>query len=641
LIRPENESRSPRAARAGSDRYALTRVWTFNLALAVLVGTSYVQRVIENAPAHVLAFALLGLISSLFTISLVPAGLLWSLAGTRGFAWLQAVVWMLFQMGLFIDTAIHRLFGYHFNSAAMNLFVTSGSEDSYRLGPAVFVPGFALAAGLVVLERVAHHLARTRAHLVLPGASGLRRGLLTLGIAMAVVIGVEKTLYAHAEVTLDRQLTAASQVLPLYPRLSVVPLLPESLRERLPELPAVRLGDEARPLDWPRAWPRPAADGPRPDIVVLVIDSWRGDALDGEVTPCMQRAAASALRFDDHLSGGNGTRFGVFSMLYGLHGSYWWSVLEQRRSPVLLDVLAELGYRVEVYSAASMDFPEFRSTAWSRFQADVHDEFGAVGPAERDRRLATAAIERWRTRAPFEERAPTFTFLLLDSAHQAYDFPEDDAPFRPYAEALDYFEMSNSQSPELVERVRNRYLNGLHHADRVAGRLIDELERSDAFAHTLLMVTGDHGEEFCENGYWGHTGNFTREQVAVPLFVRGPGIAPGVEARPTSHLDIPATQLEYLGADPAGRADWTLGESLFDPPARRRRVVASWTEVGVFSEVGLLRVPRSEAYAGGVSVWSHRWRPLEDQTAAFAALSGELERLDEECNRFLVPPAKP
>lgn len=611
----------------------------FNLALAVLVGTSYVQRVIEDAPGHVMAFAFLGLVSSLFTISLLPAGLLWALAGTRGFAWTQAVAWMLFQMGLFIDTRIHRLFGYHFNSAAMNLFVTSGSEDSYRLGPAVFVPGFALAAALLVLQRVAHHLAHTRAHLVLPGAGGLRRGVLSVGIAMAVVIGVEKSLYAHAEVTLDRQLTSASQALPLYPRLSLVPLLPESLRMRLPELPQVRLDDETRALDWPRAWPDPAADGPRPDIVVLVIDSWRGDALDGAVTPRMQAAAASALRFDDHLSGGNGTRFGVFSMLYGLHGSYWWSVLEQRRSPVLLDVLAELGYQVEVYSAASMDFPEFKSTAWSRFVDGVHDEFGAVGPAERDRRLAAAAIERWRSRAPFGERAPTFTFLLLDSAHQAYDFPADDAPFQPYAETLDYFEMSNSQAPELVERVRNRYLNGLHHADRVAGTLLDELERARAFEHTLLFVTGDHGEEFCENGFWGHTGNFTREQVAVPLFVRGPGIQPGVETRPTSHLDLPATILEYLGADAALRDAWTLGENLFEPLAERRRVVASWTEVGVFSEVGLLRVPRSRAYAGATSVWSHDWRPLEDQTSAFAALSGELERLDEECNRFLAPVA--
>ena len=140
---------------------------------------------------------------------------------------------------------------------------------------------------------------------------------------MAVVIGVEKTLYAHAEVTLDRQLTAASQVLPLYPRLSVVPLLPDALRDRLPELPEVHLGEEARPLAWPRTWPRPAADGPRPDIVVLVIDSWRADALDGVVTPCMQRAAALSRRFDDHVSGGNGTRFGVFSMLYGLTWTFY------------------------------------------------------------------------------------------------------------------------------------------------------------------------------------------------------------------------------------------------------------------------------------------------------------------------------
>ncbi len=35
---------------------------------------------------------------------------------------------------------------------------------------------------------------------------------------------------------------------------------------------------------------------------------------------------------------------------------------------------------------------------------------------------------------------------------------------------------------------------------------------------TVVIITGDHGEEFYEHGYWGHTSAYSPEQVKVPLF---------------------------------------------------------------------------------------------------------------------------
>jgi uncharacterized protein len=627
------------AALRRSNRGILGRVWLFNLCLSVLIGLSYLERLVEVAELRVLLFALLGLVSSLAMLTAVPLALLWLLAGLRRLSWIQAVTWMLFQLGLYIDTRIYGLFGYHFNGAVLNLFVTRGSEDSYRIDLGIWVRGFVFAAIFIALELVLWRLAAARRSVRIPHAARLRRGAVTVGVLLAGAIGVEKSLYAHAEMTLDRQITAASQVLPLYPRLSVVPFLPESVREQLPEVPPVRLGGDPRPLDWPHAWPQIDPSGPRPDIVMLVIDSWRADALDERVTPRMSALAQTARRFTDHLSCGNGTRFGVFGMLYGLHGSYWWSVLAEHRSPVLIDTLLELGYEPRVFSSASQDFPEFRSTAWSRFPEAVVDDIDGDRQWQRDERMADACIDWWRARPSGAERKPTFTFVLLDSAHQTYDFPDDDAPFQPYEAELDYFELSRSHSKELAERVKNRYLNALHHADRVAGRLVDALAESGRFDDTLLVVTGDHGEEFAENGFWGHTGNFTPEQVAVPLLLSGPGIEPGVEERPTSHLDLAPTLLELLGANPAQRSQWCLGENLLAPLAARRRVVAGWNEIGVLSELGVLRIPRAPSAEAATSVWTQDWRPIEDQAGALNALSAELECLDRECNRFLAQPA--
>jgi len=354
----------------------------------------------------------------------------------------------------------------------------------------------------------------------------------------------------------------------------------------------------------------------------------------------MASFAREARRFEDHKSGGNGTRFGVFALLYGLHGSYWWPVLEARRSPVLIDVLEREGYDLHVFSSASMDYPEFRATAWARIPDRVHDDFGELRPSVRDERCAQDCVEWWRARDRSRPSgaAPFFAFVMLDSAHQSYDFPPDHSPFEPYARELDYLELSGSRDPELALRVKHRYMNALHHADHVAGKLLDELARSGELERTLVIVTGDHGEEFAEHGYWGHTGNFTREQVAVPFLLRGPGIAPGSERRPTSHIDVPCTLLELLGADPRARGEWTLGANLLDPPARRERVFAGWEEVGLETASGVFRIPRSADRRAFLSVCDEDWQLLADQQRPFQIESAALLRLSSECLRFLRHP---
>ena len=72
---------------------------------------------------------------------------------------------------------------------------------------------------------------------------------------------------------------------------------------------------------------------------------------DQELTPNISAFAEGARVFEDHLSGGNGTRYGLFTMLYGLHGSYWFPVLAQRRAPVLVEAMQAAGYDVRIFSA--------------------------------------------------------------------------------------------------------------------------------------------------------------------------------------------------------------------------------------------------------------------------------------------------
>jgi membrane-anchored protein YejM (alkaline phosphatase superfamily) len=253
----------------------------------------------------------------------------------------------------------------------------------------------------------------------------------------------------------------------------------------------------------------------------------------------------------------------------------------------------------------------------------------------RDEQAAEALIEWLAARE--DGRRPYFTFLLLDSPHQTYSHPPGATPFLPSAPDLDYMAMTRNGGPppELLDAVRNRYRNAVHHADDVLGRVLERLDASARRSETLVVVTGDHGEEFRECGFFGHTSAFTPPQLAVPFLMRGPGVANGIETRPTSHLDFAPTLLELLGADPAARASWTLGGHLLEPDPDAPRVLAGWNELGIWTPEAILRVPLSRLEFD-VEVYDYDWNAVPDNFDVLQREHDVLEAVGEECNRFLT-----
>ena len=619
-------------------RQALLELWILHALGGVLIGTTYLVHVPAGLSVRAWVFVVLGLVSTVGTLALVPGFALWLaerlVTSTRTLGRVAAPINAVFLILLYVDTRLYNLLRYHFNGAVWNVVLTRGSEDAIHLGNHVWVPVFLVLAAIVGLELLlwrallSRRLRRSQARG--PRRLGVRRVVRPSLVCAAVlvgVVGVEKTIFAAADLSGDHQVESAAGVLPLYPRLRVSQLLPQSPdEERAPDM-----GFEGATLAYPLGYPDVDPAGPRPNVLLLVLDSWRHDQLAPETTPRLCEFAQGGRVFEDHLAGGNGTRYGVFSLLYGLYGSYWFPTLAAQRPPVLVDVVRELGYDVQVFSSASMNFPEFRQTAWVDVLERVHDEFPSKLASERDR-LMVEAFEAWAG-ARGAGDAPFFTFVLLDSPHQPYDAPG--GPFQPAAEELDYVELVHSDSPELVERVFNRYRNSVLYADGMAGRVLDALEAAGELEDTLVVVTGDHGEEFQECGFWGHTSNFSPQQIRVPFVLKGPGVEPGVELRPTSHHDVPSTILELLGADPEQRPLYSLGQSLFDPDPDRRRVVAGWSDIGLWTPSGILDIPLDSKRAHEIEVRDRGWQLVQDPGAAREAEAPALQRLAEECRRFL------
>jgi membrane-anchored protein YejM (alkaline phosphatase superfamily) len=108
----------------------------------------------------------------------------------------------------------------------------------------------------------------------------------------------------------------------------------------------------------------------RPNVLMVVLESLRHDALTPQLMPNTSALAQAARVFDHHFSTGNATRYGLFGLLYGLPGGYWPSMLDEQRGSQLFQVLGQQGYDLHLYGSAPLYSPEFDRTAF----ADVRDQ---------------------------------------------------------------------------------------------------------------------------------------------------------------------------------------------------------------------------------------------------------------------------
>lgn len=638
-------------------RRALAWSWILNSLAGCLVGWAWISSGAGSRSFVAQLFAFGALLSSVAILALLPALLLALIAlgvrSWRALGWIAASVWTAFLFLLYADTVVYGLFRYHFNGMVWNVLTTPGAEDAVVIDAWIWWRAAFGAAVVLVLElwlwkRVCVRRARAD--------STARPSLRWAVTAMIAVVAVEKSVYAWADLHRDRRITALAGLFPLYQRLTVERLANKVFGMKLDARPTVALASEGILLQYPLEAPRVDQHAPRPNVLLIVIDSLRADMLAPETMPRASEFAKRARVFENHLSGGNATRYGVFSLVYGIHGAYWNSVLEEQAPPVLVTSLQRAGYDMRVLSGPSHNYPEFRSTCWVTMEERVQDKLvdAATPDARRDKIAAKIAGDRevarrfgaWMDeRATQTKKAPFFCFALIDAPHGSYAWPREETVFEPVAKSVDYLQLARSPSREQIDPVWNMYRNAVRYSDRLAGEMLDALARARELDDTLVVITGDHGEEFFESGFFGHTSNFTPEQVHVSFVLGGPGVPIGRERRPTSHLDLAPTILRRLGADDAMRERWTTGVDLLDPPSHRVRAIASWDEMALWIDapessagfappLGILRIPM-QGHRGLVEAFDAHWHNLADEESFVRSHGADVAHLAAECRRFL------
>ena len=160
-----------------------------------------------------------------------------------------------------------------------------------------------------------------------------------------------------------------------------------------------------------------------------------------------------------------------------------------------------------------------------------------------------------------------FFFNTSHSYCEAGDYPK---PFQPTRGRCNRIELGGPLAKSHPELYFNRYRNALHYVDSLIGKTLKILAKQNMLDNTIVILTGDHGEEFNDNhkDYWGHTSNFSNVQLQTPLIVHWPRKQTQHFRYMTSHYDIVPTLIhEALGyTNPT--SDYALGQSLFSDAPR-------------------------------------------------------------------------
>jgi len=577
----------------------------FQLPLVWLIALRYVPYLaIPHDPMGIayLILTWIGHFGMLVLLGWLPLAVLAVVTKAR---WLWLPATLLGALGLsalLLDTVVYAQYRFHVNAFMVSLFLNDKNGEIFS---------FATSTWLVVVGCVAVALALEGwlAHRLIVGRRGQR---LPAGLACGTILVTLIASHALHIVADARYQRSVTQQVGIYPLL--FPATAKDFMEKHgwldPRAARAERADietkQAQNLDWPRNPLSCQAEDP-PNVLVVLIDSWRADEYGPENTPNLYAALNdSGRRYLDHYSGGNATRNGTMSLFYGLTGNYYAYLDDTQTPPLLITQLQKQGYALGIFSSASLDGVGFDRTIFSSVDP-LRLSTPGESPAGRDQKMTEDWLD-WLDQQEQQDDSPWFGMLFYDAPH-GYDVPDDaEQPYQPSVKRMDYLDLGPDTDPMPYF---NRHRNSVHYDDELLGRVIADLKAKGEWDDTMLVVTADHGQSFNDFGrnYWGHNSNFASPQVLVPMIVNGPGVEPGRVEGMTSHLDVAPMLMRHALGCTNPLSDYAMGKDLLAPG-----IDHPWVQSSSYIDYGIIE-PDRITVVDGTGQWDivdRQLKPIED-----------------------------
>jgi arylsulfatase A-like enzyme len=350
-------------------------------------------------------------------------------------------------------------------------------------------------------------------------------------------------------------------------------------------------------MSWQKYGSKAALEGD-PNVLWVTVDTLRRDHVGaygtaGAGTPHMDALAASGIRFDNAVTPSPETAPAHASMLTGLHplrhGLLGNGGQLARGIPTLAEVLEQEGYATGAFlSAVALGAETGLDRGFEVYDADLGPIRGIselwpvkvfvrllfrLGHPERFAWLLERSGERTLSIAADwigdRESQPWFAWVHLFAPHAPYE-AEGGLDHRALIA-----DPNHAYTEEERQQLRVQYRAEVQRVDAQVGRLLAAV--ASTADRTIVVLTADHGEQLGEHGIDFHHRGLFDEVIRVPLFLRAPGLQPGVVSQQVRLMDLLPTMLELIHLEGPKRSE---GGSLLELVDGRREVAMSCTLLG-------------------------------------------------------------
>ena len=288
------------------------------------------------------------------------------------------------------------------------------------------------------------------------------------------------------------------------------------------------------------------------NIVFLVFESLRSDMKTPEIMPNLSRLSREWISSDQHFSNSNCTGNGTFGILTGMTPFYWYPSYKKEFQPTALTILDHLGYNIDVYTTTALGYADMDKHIFTDAVDHVY-EYTGYGGGLGHPMVKRSDLYKWDEIMVDEfltnfknnnSSTPTMSYLWFYSTHFNYYFPESFGKFKPYIDR--HYQIYEPELQKESHLVFNRYKNSAFYADHLIGKITDEIKKSSQSDNTIIVILGDHGEEFNEFGRFAHSYSFKNVQSSTPFVMVLPGYTTS-KYKITSHADIMPSIMDYMG----------------------------------------------------------------------------------------------
>lgn len=269
--------------------------------------------------------------------------------------------------------------------------------------------------------------------------------------------------------------------------------------------------------------------GKRPHLILIIVESARYDVIGKRVNgrpvaPNLEAIAKSGSLVSPAFSHVGFTTASLKSLFGG-------ALQPATGSPSLFRDLKSSGYEIAVFSGQPENFGGISQTVGMRENADIFIDGdrlkhlrafsnGAQGSILIDEKhLLKAFAEKYQQPAKWKQ--PQFLYFNFQSPH--FPYFHKGMPLNLTDRPLPRSEINAGNRDQLQQA----YWNAVHYSDQQVGELVSRLKRDGVWDDSVLVITGDHGEDLFEDGFLGHGHNINIRQNGTFLVTNQPGVTVG------------------------------------------------------------------------------------------------------------------